>query len=282
MADVSFERKKVLSREDAAVWLSTLAKGFAQWRRRGTAGGRWRAPSPCTCPTRCRPSSRWRSSGDDGGGGARVHLVLGQDHQRRLRGATDMCRWLAYSGAPVNLEELLFKPPNSLVMQSKHSKLGATTTNGDGFGVGWYGAGERPGVFRSTEPAWNDRNLRELSAVASLAPGLRPHPRLDRVRGPADQLPSRSGTGTGCGCTTASLAGFPTMKRDLAFAVDPALFPDDRGFDRLRDAVLPGPHLRPRGGPAGRGRPCRRPGRGDRPPARHRRPGADDRGDHRR
>ena len=30
MADVSFERKKVLSREDAAVWLSTLAKGFAR------------------------------------------------------------------------------------------------------------------------------------------------------------------------------------------------------------------------------------------------------------
>ena len=41
-----------------------------------------------------------------------------------------MCRWLAYSGSPVNLEELLYKPANSLVMQSKHSRLGATTTNG--------------------------------------------------------------------------------------------------------------------------------------------------------
>jgi amphi-Trp domain-containing protein len=30
MADVSFERKKVLSREEAAVWLSALAKGFAR------------------------------------------------------------------------------------------------------------------------------------------------------------------------------------------------------------------------------------------------------------
>ena len=65
------------------------------------------------------------------------------------------------------LEDLLFKPENSLVVQSKHSKLGATTTNGDGFGVGWYGAPETPGVFRSTEPAWNDRNLRELSALAT-------------------------------------------------------------------------------------------------------------------
>ena len=39
-----------------------------------------------------------------------------------------MCRWLAYSGAPVKLEELLFKPANSLVIQSKHSKMGATTS----------------------------------------------------------------------------------------------------------------------------------------------------------
>ncbi len=29
MADVSFERKKSLSRQEAAVWLSALSKGFA-------------------------------------------------------------------------------------------------------------------------------------------------------------------------------------------------------------------------------------------------------------
>lgn len=42
---------------------------------------------------------------------------------------------------------LLFKPQNSLVVQSKHSKLGAETTNGDGFGVGWHGSSTRPGLF---------------------------------------------------------------------------------------------------------------------------------------
>src|SRR5690242_14775276 len=78
-----------------------------------------------------------------------------------------MCRWLAYSGSPVCLHDLLFKPTNSLVMQSKHSQLGVEATNGDGFGVGWYGRLGTPGVFHSTEPAWNDRNLRELSAQAS-------------------------------------------------------------------------------------------------------------------
>ena len=36
-----------------------------------------------------------------------------------------MCRWLAYSGSPVLLEELLYKPEHSLIVQSLHSQLGA-------------------------------------------------------------------------------------------------------------------------------------------------------------
>ena len=78
-----------------------------------------------------------------------------------------MCRWLAYSGSPVLLEELLLKPKYSLIDQSLHSRLGATTTNGDGFGVGWYGAEDTPAVFHSMEPAWNDRNLQELARHTS-------------------------------------------------------------------------------------------------------------------
>jgi glutamine amidotransferase len=78
-----------------------------------------------------------------------------------------MCRWLAYSGSPIRLEELLVKRDRSLIDQSLHSRLGATTTNGDGFGVGWYEEGEPPRVYRSTHPAWNDRNLRELAAGIS-------------------------------------------------------------------------------------------------------------------
>ena len=78
-----------------------------------------------------------------------------------------MCRWLAYSGSPIRLEELLVKRDRSLIDQSLHSRQGATTTNGDGFGVGWYEEGEPPRVYRSTHPAWNDRNLRELAAGIS-------------------------------------------------------------------------------------------------------------------
>ena len=74
-----------------------------------------------------------------------------------------MCRWLAYSGTPILLEELLYKPAHSLIDQSLHSRLGVETTNGDGFGLGWYGESGTPALFKSVEPAWNDRNLRELA-----------------------------------------------------------------------------------------------------------------------
>ena len=57
-----------------------------------------------------------------------------------------MCRWLAYSGSSILLERALYSPAHSLIDQSLHSKLGAETTNGDGFGIGWYGHRQQPGL----------------------------------------------------------------------------------------------------------------------------------------
>src|SRR6476469_6201911 len=74
-----------------------------------------------------------------------------------------MCRWLAYSGSPILLDDLLYKPAHSLIDQSLHSKLGVETTNGDGFGVGWY-TDRNPGIFHGVGPAWNNRNLHNLAA----------------------------------------------------------------------------------------------------------------------
>ncbi|MSP67625.1 MAG: class II glutamine amidotransferase [Alphaproteobacteria bacterium] len=74
-----------------------------------------------------------------------------------------MCRWLAYSGAPVYLDTLLFRPSNSLIRQSLAAKRSIVPTNGDGFGVGWYGTRIQPGLFRDVLPAWNDDNLRNLA-----------------------------------------------------------------------------------------------------------------------
>ena len=86
-----------------------------------------------------------------------------------------MCRWLAYKGNPVSLETMLFHARHSLIDQSLHSRFGATTTNGDGFGLGWYQhPHDMPFRYRCIQPAWHDHNLRELSRAVS-APMLAAH-----------------------------------------------------------------------------------------------------------
>lgn len=62
------------------------------------------------------------------------------------------------------MESLLFEPEDNLIDQSLSSRSAETPTNGDGFGVGWYGKRDRPGLFHSIRPAWNDSNLRDLAA----------------------------------------------------------------------------------------------------------------------
>ncbi|WP_237153103.1 class II glutamine amidotransferase [Oryzibacter oryziterrae] len=74
-----------------------------------------------------------------------------------------MCRWLAYSGRPIFLEALVSKPCHSLIRQSHSANECLAATNGDGFGLGWYGAWDEPGLFRDAMPAWNDDNLRSLT-----------------------------------------------------------------------------------------------------------------------
>lgn len=72
-----------------------------------------------------------------------------------------MCRFIAYLGRPIIVDELLLKPRNSLVHQSYGAEEMVQTVNGDGFGLGWYvhDISEIPGLFRSISPAWNNYNL---------------------------------------------------------------------------------------------------------------------------
>jgi predicted glutamine amidotransferase len=139
-----------------------------------------------------------------------------------------MCRWLAYSGSPVLLEDLLLKPEHSLIDQSLHSTMGATTTNGDGFGIGWYGVGDTPGVFHSIEPAWNDRNLKDL-ARHLVSPVVFAHIRAS-TGGAVQQTnchPFRHGKWLWM--HNGAIRDFSTVKRDLTFAVDPSLYPEIEG-----------------------------------------------------
>ena len=75
-----------------------------------------------------------------------------------------MCRFLAYRGDPLLLEELVAAPAHSLIHQSMHATEAKTETNGDGFGIGWYGERANPGLYREVHPAWSDENLRSICA----------------------------------------------------------------------------------------------------------------------
>jgi predicted glutamine amidotransferase len=139
-----------------------------------------------------------------------------------------MCRWLAYSGSPIALDTFLLEPEHSLIDQSLHARMGVTTTNGDGFGVGWYGDDREPALYRSTAPAWNDQNLRELAA---------------HVKSGLFFAHIRASTGTAVQQTNChpfrhdrwlwmhngQIRGFSTIKRELTMAVYPELFTSIEG-----------------------------------------------------
>ena len=75
-----------------------------------------------------------------------------------------MCRWVAYAGPEIYLEDLIFHQEHSIVSQSLAATQSAWATNGDGFGVAWYNQRTVPGLFKDVLPAWNDANLRSLAA----------------------------------------------------------------------------------------------------------------------
>jgi predicted glutamine amidotransferase len=73
-----------------------------------------------------------------------------------------MCRWIAYRGETTALEHYVTEPAHSLISQSIAALESTAGVNGDGFGLGWYGAHAEPGLYREIRPAWSDENLRYL------------------------------------------------------------------------------------------------------------------------
>lgn len=76
-----------------------------------------------------------------------------------------MCRLMAYKGTPIIIDKLLYQPKNSLINQSFHAREIEEPLNGDGFGIGWYvpELNYEPITFVSVNPAWSNRNLRNLA-----------------------------------------------------------------------------------------------------------------------
>ncbi|WP_200308741.1 class II glutamine amidotransferase [Streptomyces adelaidensis] len=164
-----------------------------------------------------------------------------------------MCRWIAYSGTPILLSQVLFEPAHSLIDQSLHSRMGMETTNGDGFGIGWYSRDKRntrdttatatataattaataataatPAIVRDVGPAWNNRNLREVAH--HVRSGLF-FAHIRAATGTAVQQsnchPFRNGRWMWM--HNGMINEFRLVRRELAVAVDPALYPDMEG-----------------------------------------------------
>ncbi|MEM8793335.1 MAG: class II glutamine amidotransferase [Pseudomonadota bacterium] len=74
-----------------------------------------------------------------------------------------MCRWAAYIGEPIFIEELVTAPSQSLIQQSLRASQAVTEVNADGFGLCWYDAHPTPGLYRDVLPAWSDDNLKSLA-----------------------------------------------------------------------------------------------------------------------
>ena len=139
-----------------------------------------------------------------------------------------MCRWLAYSGAPVLLDEVLFKTDHSLIDQSLRARDTNNTTNGDGFGIGWYGKREVPGIYKDIRPAWNDNNLQALAA---------------QIESPMFLAHVRATTGSPVQRTNCHpfnyeqwlfvhnglINEYDRLRRDLSLAIAPELFPQIHG-----------------------------------------------------
>jgi glutamine amidotransferase len=135
-----------------------------------------------------------------------------------------MCRWLAYSGSPVLLEEVLFKTDHSLIDQSLRARDAAATTNGDGFGIGWYGQRDVPGIYRDIRPAWNDTNLQALAAQ------IESRMFVAHVRATTGSPVQRTNChpfnfGKWLFVHNGNINEFGKLHRDLVIAVSPALFP---------------------------------------------------------
>ena len=139
-----------------------------------------------------------------------------------------MCRFVAYLGQPIYLEELIARPRHSLMRQSLRAEEAKTVTNGDGFGIGWYAERPEPGVYREVMPAWSDDNLLALSGT------LRSRLFLAHVRAATAGGIARSNChpfrhGRWLFMHNGQIGGYPRLRRALESRLADELYAERRG-----------------------------------------------------
>ncbi len=149
-----------------------------------------------------------------------------------------MCRWMAYTGAPITVDALVSKPDHSLIHQSLNARQLALPgvsfarqfpgndfpTQGEGYGVAWVGRDGNLGHIRDTVPAWDSQNLVHL---------------VSQIESPCFLAHVRAAPGGSLSTDNnhpfvhdgwmfqhnGGVGDFLKLKRDLVMDVDPSLYP---------------------------------------------------------
>ncbi|TRW98290.1 class II glutamine amidotransferase [Paracoccus sp. M683] len=139
-----------------------------------------------------------------------------------------MCRWAAYLGQPIFLEDIVSRPAHSLIRQSHGAMRCHTPVNADGFGLAWYGERPEPGLYRDVMPAWSDPNLRSL--VAQVRSGLF----MAHVRASTGTATSRNNchpftVGRWCFMHNGQFGGYDGFRRDADVQITDEFYPHRKG-----------------------------------------------------
>jgi predicted glutamine amidotransferase len=139
-----------------------------------------------------------------------------------------MCRWAAYIGQDVFLEDIVTAPCHSLIAQSHCAQEAKSPTNGDGFGLAWYGDRPEPGLYRDILPAWSDPNL--ISLCRQIRSGLF----LAHIRASTGGATSRANchpfvSGRWSFIHNGQIGGFERIRRPLENTIADALYNQKQG-----------------------------------------------------
>ncbi|KPA22520.1 Amidohydrolase EgtC [Shimia sp. SK013] len=139
-----------------------------------------------------------------------------------------MCRWAAYIGAPVFIEDVVTRPDHSLIQQSMQATECKTQTNGDGVGLAWYGDRPEPGLYRDLLPAWSDPNLRSLTAQVK-SPLFLAHVRASTGTATSRNNCHPFAVGKWSFMHNGQIGGFETFRRHADMLIPDALYGDRKG-----------------------------------------------------
>lgn len=139
-----------------------------------------------------------------------------------------MCRWAAYAGEPIFLEDIVSRPGHSLIHQSHCATQCHSAINADGFGLAWYGDRPEPGLYRDILPAWSDPNLRSLTAQ------VKSRLFLAHVRASTGTATSRNNChpfayGVWSFMHNGQVGGYDAFRRDADMMIPEALYPHRKG-----------------------------------------------------